>query len=276
MRNNGFWPDFDNFSPATKSSSQAPSFKPKQSDFSCSIAINSLSLLCYYNKDPIYLLNLEKIRIFIYDYKIYTLIKLISKNPTLHDISKNRGNHAELLKPLCNDSNEKTDFDENEKGSLDCEIKIFDSNFAAINKFKTYVGLRLGGLRVVFLKRIVNELVEYARFHVLKSFYGEEVAGDAQTGSSCNFYYFFIFYFFRFLYILFKIFIFTYKHIFIHYLILINKICLYFIYDVLFFLPSYFQFFILVVIFLKFIKNNTKLLIYFFNFVLFWLFRYFI
>ena len=194
MRNNGFWPDFDNFSPVSKTSSNSPSFKPKNSDFSCSITISSLSLLCYYNHDPIYLLNLEKMAINIYDFKIYTLIKLFSKNPTLHDISKNRGNHAELIKAktddrnFCYDRNQNSNIDEEcNFGSLDCEIKMFDKNFAAINKFSTYVGLRLGGMRVVFLKRIVNELVEYVRFHALKSFFGEEVeAGKTAAENSCR------------------------------------------------------------------------------------------
>lgn len=202
MRNNGFWPDFDSFSPASKSSSNSPSFKPKNSDFSCSITISSLSLLCYYNHDPIYLLNLEKIAINIYDFKIYTLVKLLSKNPTLHDISKNRGNHAELIKAKtddknCNDRNQNSNIeDEGKFGSLDCEIKLFDKNFAAINKFSTYVGLRLGGVRVVFLKRIVNELVEYVRFHVLKSFYGE--GGEAEevaAENSCKKLYLFVLFF---------------------------------------------------------------------------------
>lgn len=194
MRNNGFWPDFDNFSPASKSSPKSPSFKPKQSDFSCSITISSLSLLCYYNHDPIYLLNLEKMRINIYDFKIYTLIKIFSKNPTLHDISKNRGNHAELIKSKTDDKNygyernQNSNFEEEcNFGSLDCEIKMFDPNFAAINKFSTYVGLRLGELRVVFLKRIVSELVEYVRFHALKSFFGEEgEVGEVTAENSCK------------------------------------------------------------------------------------------
>ena len=91
------------------------------------------------------------------------MLHLNCDEPEINDISSQSGNHTQLISSKDDETNSK----------LDCEIKLYDDNFTPIKKYSTYIGLRLSGVKVVFLKRIISELVEYVRFHALLSIFGK-------------------------------------------------------------------------------------------------------
>jgi hypothetical protein len=119
----------------------------------------SLTLLCFHKMEPIYIMNLQKLAVTIENQNIYTWVKVKSEEISIHDICNRASNHPDIL----------DNFSDSKVSKLDCEIKLFDENFSKIQKFSMYVGLRLMHVKVVFLKRIVNEIVEYIRFQALAS-----------------------------------------------------------------------------------------------------------
>ena len=119
----------------------------------------SLTLLCFHKMEPIYIMNLQKLGVTIENRNIYTWVRVKSEEISIHDICNRASNHPDIL----------DNFSDDKVSKLDCEIKLFDVNFSMIQNLSMYVGLRLMHAKVVFLKRIVNEIVEYIRFQALAS-----------------------------------------------------------------------------------------------------------
>ena len=164
MRNNGFWPDFMFHEQNPQKNVSSPSIKSEVADSRFCIVMNSLTLLFHFQRSNIYILNLKSLVFTSENYNIFTTIRLTAENLSLHDTSANTGNHTDLI----------LNYDKTKTSKLDCEIKLFDENFSSIKKFSTYVGVRILNARVLFLKRIVSELVEYLRKHVFPSFSAQE------------------------------------------------------------------------------------------------------
>lgn len=162
MKNNGFWPDFMFREQNPHKNHTIPTSKPKpeEANSRISLVMNSLTLLFHYQRSNIYILNMKTIIFISEDFLVLTNMRLSAENLSLHDTSANAGKHTNLI----------LNYDKDKISKLDCEIKLLDENLANIMKHSTYVGVRIVNAKVLFLKRIIVELIDYIRKHVLPSF----------------------------------------------------------------------------------------------------------
>lgn len=123
------------------------------------VSVESLTMLCFYYQEPLYLINLKNISIFSNTFPSHFVCKISTNDMELLNISTVAGEHPHILKPLDKDF------------SFTFEFKVFNSTFSSIKKYSTYIGMRIINSQIVFLKRNVSEIVDYFKNKLLNSFH---------------------------------------------------------------------------------------------------------
>lgn len=82
---------------------------------------------------------------------------------TLYETSSTRSKHNNIIR---------SEITANRKAASIMLI-FYGEEMATWLKYDMHVQIRLQGMHIVFLKKVVNELVEYIRFYLLAGFYGE-------------------------------------------------------------------------------------------------------
>jgi len=119
----------------------------------------TLNIIFLHKKEPIYLLSLENISMFFKSYLRDSELNLKTKKITFYNTSTIAGPHKQIISTI-----EGTD------EALTLQMKMFGRYKSIVNNYSIWLGVKLNKVKIVFLKKLVQEVVEYLRFQLLKSF----------------------------------------------------------------------------------------------------------
>jgi len=121
----------------------------------------SINTIFLHENEPIYLLNLQDISMEFNIYLRDSDLKLNVRDLVFYNTSKIAGPHNQIISVL----NPAED-----SYALTLQMKGFGKYQAAVKNFSSWLGIKLSGVKIVFLKRVVMEFVEYLLKNLLESF----------------------------------------------------------------------------------------------------------
>ncbi|CAK73960.1 unnamed protein product (macronuclear) [Paramecium tetraurelia] len=164
MRENGFWPDFNEVDKKQQSETQTWSTITSdlfQETNRIELQINQIVLMLNYEDQVVYLMNMKFIDTQISSSQLFKNINIKMQQVRLFDTAVIGGIHRTMLE----------DYDEQNENQIQCQIQICNNpDLIRIRKYATYCGVRIQRAKIVFLKRNTNEIQYYLRKVLITSF----------------------------------------------------------------------------------------------------------
>ncbi|CAD8085165.1 unnamed protein product [Paramecium sonneborni] len=164
MRENGFWPDFNEVDQKQQSETQTQTTITSdlfQETSRIELQINQIVLMLNYNDQVVYLMNMKSIETQISSSQLFKNVNIKMQQVKLFDTAEISGIHRTMLE----------DYDDQNENEIQCQIQICNNpDLIRIRKYATYCGVRIQRAKIVFLKRNTNEIQYYLRKVLIKSF----------------------------------------------------------------------------------------------------------
>ena len=131
--------------------------------------MNSVSCLLQHSTEgkqntteTFHILNMKQLKIEMLENSMYSLTNVESLNLQLIDTCQRHADHPNTL----------GSFKDGGCNRLSVEFKTYkDPNFIKLNKYSSYMGVRIENAVIIFLKRNTMEIITYLRNYLLKALY---------------------------------------------------------------------------------------------------------
>ncbi|EAR98069.2 PH domain protein, putative (macronuclear) [Tetrahymena thermophila SB210] len=172
----GFWPDF--YQEEHEVFLEQETIKQSHPDASNEIPstnicakTDGITIIFVHKKENIFLMNLEKFGFQMRSFQLLTKVEFFSQNVSFFETHDKIGAHSTVIESLKHE----------DPNTLKGEFIIYkNEQLASIQKFKTYLGIKLYGVKVIFLKRSTYEIQLYIRAHILQALQKQLSAKDEE------------------------------------------------------------------------------------------------
>lgn len=151
MKSEAFWPEVnidDYMANAEGTQEEQRSEDKGKALMKFEMVIPTFNIVCLHKGEQIYLIHLDRNEIEFYSYLRDSVLKVKSMGLKLYNIADIAGAHKVLVQ--CKPSN---------RHAFMLEMNMFGRYKSLVNNFSTQIGIRLSGVKVIFLKKVVQELV---------------------------------------------------------------------------------------------------------------------
>ncbi|KAL4465070.1 hypothetical protein ABPG72_009448 [Tetrahymena utriculariae] len=172
----GFWPDF--YQEEHEVFLEEKAIKQIHPDASNEIPsaniyakTDGITIIFVHKKENIFLMNLEKFGFQMRSFQLLMKVEFFSQNVSFFETHDKIGAHSTVIESLKNE----------DPNTLKGEFIVYkNEQLASIQKFKTYLGIKLYGVKVIFLKRSTYEIQLYIRAHILQALQKQLSAKDEE------------------------------------------------------------------------------------------------